>query len=149
MAKFKYRMQNILNVKLQLETQAKMELGRQQALLREEQDRLKNLEDRKEDYLEEGRRIRGDVLNAGQLRDNANAISAMDDLILAQEDRVDEALLRVEQARAKLQEVMQDRKMHEKLKEKAFEQFMSEEKAAEGKAVDELTSYTYGQRRQG
>lgn len=149
MAKFKYRMQNILNVKLQLETQAKMELGRQQALLREEQDRLKSLEGRKEDYLEEGRRIRGDVLNAGQLRDNANAISAMDDLILAQEDRVDEALLRVEQARAKLQEVMQDRKMHEKLKEKAFEQFMGEEKAAEGKAVDELTSYTYGQRRQG
>jgi flagellar protein FliJ len=149
MAKFKYRMQNILNVKLQLETQAKMELGRQQALLREEQDRLKSLEDRKEDYLEEGRRIRGDVLNAGQLRDNANAISAMDDLILAQEDRVDEALLRVEQARMKLQEVMQDRKMHEKLKEKAFEQFMGEEKAAEGKAVDELTSYTYGQRRQG
>lgn len=149
MAKFKYRMQNILNVKLQLETQAKMELGRQQALLREEQDRLKSLQDRKEDYLEEGRRIRGDVLNAGQLRDNANAISAMDDLILAQEDRVDEALLRVEQARAKLQEVMQDRKMHEKLKEKAFEQFMGEEKAAEGKAVDELTSYTYGQRRQG
>ena len=149
MAKFKYRMQNILNVKLQLETQAKMELGRQQALLREEQDRLKSLQDRKEDYLEEGRRIRGDVLNAGQLRDNANAISAMDDLILAQEDRVDEALLRVEEARAKLQEVMQDRKMHEKLKEKAFEQFMGEEKAAEGKAVDELTSYTYGQRRQG
>ena len=73
----------------------------------------------------------------------------MDDLILTQEDRVDEALLRVEQARAKLQEVMQDRKMHEKLKEKAFEQFMGEEKAAEGKAVDELTSYTYGQRRQG
>lgn len=149
MAKFKYRMQNILNVKLQLETQAKMELGRQQALLREEQDRLKSLEDRKEGYLEEGRKIRGDVLNAGQLRDNANAISAMDDLILAQEDRVDEALLRVEQARAKLQEVMQDRKMHEKLKEKAFEQFMGEEKAAEGKAVDELTSYTYGQHRQG
>ena len=147
MAKFKYRMQNILNVKLQLETQAKMELGRQQALLREEQDRLKSLEEQKNRTL--GSIIRGDVLNAGQLRDNANAISAMDDLILAQEDRVDEALLRVEQARAKLQEVMQDRKMHEKLKEKAFEQFMGEEKAAEGKAVDELTSYTYGQRRQG
>ena len=36
--------------------------------------------------------------------------------------------------------------MHEKLKEKAFEQFMKDENAAEGKAVDELTSYTYGQR---
>ena len=37
--------------------------------------------------------------------------------------------------------------MHERLKEKAFEQFMREENAAESKAVDELTSYTYGQRR--
>lgn len=36
--------------------------------------------------------------------------------------------------------------MHEKLKEKALDQFLQEEKAAEGKIVDELTSYTYGQR---
>ena len=34
----------------------------------------------------------------------------------------------------------------ELLKEKAFENFLAEEKAAESKEVDELTSYVYGQR---
>ena len=46
----------------------------------------------------------------------------------------------------KLTELMQERKMHEKLKENAFEEFKEEVKKQEGKEVDELTSYTYGQR---
>lgn len=52
----------------------------------------------------------------------------------------------VEAAREKLTIVMQERKMHEKLKEHAFEEFLMQEKKQEGKEVDELTSYTYGQR---
>lgn len=139
-------MQNILNIKLQLENQAKMEFGRQQMRLREEQDILQEYIDRKESYLEEGRTIRGSVMRASQLRENANALTAMDEVIELQNEQVAIAEERVEEARAKLQEVMQERKMHEKLKEKAFEQFMKDENAAEGKAVDELTSYTYGQR---
>jgi flagellar protein FliJ len=139
-------MQNILNIKLQLENQAKMEFGRQQMRLREEQDILQEYIDRKESYLEEGRTIRGSVMRASQLRENANALTAMDEIIELQNEQVAIAEERVEEARAKLQEVMQERKMHEKLKEKAFEQFMKDENAAEGKAVDELTSYTYGQR---
>lgn len=146
MAGFAYRMQNILNIKLQLENQAKMEFGRQQMRLREEQDILQEYIDRKESYLEEGRTIRGSVMRASQLRENANALTAMDEIIELQNEQVAIAEERVEEARAKLQEVMQERKMHEKLKEKAFEQFMKDENAAEGKAVDELTSYTYGQR---
>lgn len=139
-------MQNILNIKLQLENQAKMEFGRQQMRLREEQDILQEYIDRKESYLEEGRTIRGSVMRASQLRENANALTAMDEIIELQNEQVAIAEERVEEAGAKLQEVMQERKMHEKLKEKAFEQFMKDENAAEGKAVDELTSYTYGQR---
>ena len=139
-------MQNILNIKLQLENQAKMEFGRQQMRLREEQDILQEYIDRKESYLEEGRTIRGSVMRASQLRENANALTAMDEIIELQNEQVAIAEERVEEARVKLQEVMQERKMHEKLKEKAFEQFMKDENAAEGKAVDELTSYTYGQR---
>ena len=36
--------------------------------------------------------------------------------------------------------------MHETLREKAFEVFMQEENHTESKAIDELTSYTYGQK---
>lgn len=149
MAKFKYRMQSILNIKYQLETQAKMELGKAQMALREEQEKLQRLIDRKAAYLEEGRRIREKALRVNDLRDNRNAMLIMDELIVAQRTEVAKAAEVVELARQKLTEVMQERKMHEKLKEKALLQFLDEEKAAEAKVVDELTSYTYGQRGKG
>ena len=81
-------MQNILNIKLQLENQAKMEFGRQQMRLREEQDILQEYIDRKESYLEEGRTIRGSVMRASQLRENANALTAMDEIIELQNEQV-------------------------------------------------------------
>ncbi len=146
MARFRYRMQSILNIQYQLENQAKMELGRAQVRLMEEEERLDGLAQRKEDYLEEGRRLRGDAVNVDELRDNRNALLVMDELIAAQREQVAQAEEIVEQARQRLQEVMQERKMHERLKEKAYEQFVREENAAEGRAVDELTSYTYGRR---
>ena len=149
MAKFRYRMQSILNIKYQLETQAKMELGKAQMALREEQEKLQRLIDRKAAYLEEGRRIREKALRVNDLRDNRNAMLIMDELIVAQRTEVAKAAEVVELARQKLTEVMQERKMHEKLKEKALLQFLDEEKAAEAKVVDELTSYTYGQRGKG
>ena len=149
MAKFTYRMQSILDIQYQLENQAKMELGRAQMRLMEEEEKLQKLIDRKEAYLEEGRRMRSDAVHVDELRDNRNAVLIMDEMIEAQKEQVALAERIVEAARLKLQEIMQERKMHEKLKEKALEQFMYEENAAEGKAVDELTSYTYGQRGKG
>lgn len=146
MAKFRYRMQSILNIKYQLETQAKMEVGRAQMRLNEELEKLQTLIDRKEAYLEEGRRMREEALHVNDLRDNRNAVLIMDELIAVQELEVSKAEEALERARAKLTEIMQERKMHEKLKEKALIQFLEEEKAAEFKVVDELTSYTYGQR---
>lgn len=149
MAKFAYRMQSILNIQYQLETQAKMELGRAQMALMEEEETLQRLIDRKEAYLEEGRKMRSDVLHVSDLKDNRNAMLIMDEMIETQKEQVALAQDVVEAARLKLQGVMQERKMHERLKEKALEQFIQEANAAEGKAVDELTSYTYGQRGKG
>lgn len=149
MAKFVYRMQGILNIRYQLETQAKMEFGRAQMRLMAEEEKLKKLIDRKEAYLEEGRKMRSDALHVDDLRDNRNAVLIMDEMIEAQKVQVAFAAKEAEAARLKLQEAMQERKMHEKLKEKAFEQYVYEENTAEGKAVDELTSYTYGQRGKG
>lgn len=137
MAKFAYRMQSILNIQYQLETQAKMELGRAQMALMEEEETLQRLIDRKEAYLEEGRKMRSDVLHVSDLKDNRNAMLIMDEMIETQKEQVALAQDVVEAARLKLQGVMQERKMHERLKEKALEQFIQEENAAEGKAVDE------------
>lgn len=147
MAKFVYRMQSILNIKNQMENQAKLELGQAQRRLAEEEERLEALYDRKAYYLEEGRRLRREALKVQSLRDNEYAIARMEEYIEAQTENVKRAAMQVEEARRKLQEIMQERKMQERLREKAFEQFMQEENARESKEVDELTSYTYGQRR--
>ncbi|MDE7429071.1 MAG: flagellar export protein FliJ [Lachnospiraceae bacterium] len=149
MAKFRYRMQSILDIKYQFETQAKMEVGKAQLRLNEEMEKLQYLIDRKEAYLEEGRRLREETISVNDLRDNRNAVLVMDDLIMRQRFEVTKAEEALEIARQKLTEIMQERKMHEKLKEKALAEFLEEEKAAEAKVVDELTSYTYGQRGKG
>ncbi|MFG6340038.1 MAG: flagellar export protein FliJ, partial [Lachnospiraceae bacterium] len=85
MAKFRYRMQSILNIKYQLETQAKIEVGRAQMRLNEEQEKRQMLIDRKEAYMEEGRRMRKKALRATDLRDNRNAVLIMDEMIAVQE----------------------------------------------------------------
>lgn len=147
MAKFRYRMQSILNIKIQMEDQAKMELGRAQRRLNEEEERLERLYGRKNDYLEEGRRLRQDSLKVQELRDNEYALARMDEFIEQQKENVRYAERKVEEARQKLEEIMKERKGQERLREKAFEQFVLEVNAAESKEVDELTSYTYGQKR--
>lgn len=146
MARFRYRMQSILNIKYQLEKQAKIEVGKAQMRLQEEEKKLQTLFDRKEAYFEEGRRMREKSVSVTDLRDNRNALLVMDELISVQQFEVMRAAEALELARAKLTEIMQERKMHEKLKEKALLAFLEEEKKAEAKVVDELTSYTYGQR---
>ncbi len=102
---------------------------------------------RKEGYEEEGRRLREDNLNVQNILDNRNALLQMDDYIAFQRIQVSKAEAKLEEERQKLQEAVQERKIQEKLRENAFEVFIREENARESKEVDELVSYTYGQKR--
>ena len=147
MAKFIYRMQNILNLKLKLEEQQTMEFAAARKRLDEEEDKLHLLFRRKEGYEEEGRRLREDNLNVQDILDNRNALLQMDDYIAFQRIQVSKAEAKLEEERQKLQEAVQERKIQEKLRENAFEVFVREENARESKEVDELVSYTYGQKR--
>ncbi len=65
-------------------------------------------------------------------------------LIDEQEEAVKAEQKKLEVVREHLEQVMMERKAQEKLREKAFEQFKKDELAAESKAIDELTSYVYG-----
>lgn len=146
MARFRYRMQGILEVKMKLENQAKQEFAAAKVALDAEVDKLEALRLRKTEYEEEAKRLLQGTLKVQEISDNKAAILKMDEYIELQKLEVKNAEAALERARIKLQDVMQDRKMHEKLKEKAFDEFLEDEKKQEGKEVDELTSYTYGQR---
>ena len=57
MARFRYRMQSVLNIKLKLETQAKQELGLAQQALNNEEAKLMDLRVRKHEYIKSTREI--------------------------------------------------------------------------------------------
>ncbi len=146
MAKFIYRMQSILEIKLKLEEQAKTEFAAAKMHLDEEEEKLRILMDRKAGYEEQGRQLRKDNLKVREIRENKEAINRMEEFILFQAKMVTQAKERLENARIRLQEAMQESKTHEKLREKAFEVFVHEENAKEAKEIDELTSYTHSRK---
>jgi len=147
MAKFVYRMQSILTIKEKMESQAKNEFARARMHLNEEEEKLEALKDRKEAYEQQGRELQQNSLSVRDILDNRNAIERMKDFIAIQKKAVATAQAQLEEARQRLQNAMQESKTQERLKEKAFEEFMREENARESKEIDELVSYTYGQRR--
>ncbi len=146
MARFIYSMQKILNIKIRLEDQAKLEFGMAQARLIAEQEKLQTLYERKAGYEDDHRRYSEGVLDLQKMQEAKEASLRMDDFIVDQKERIRRAEDELEVERRKLTAAIQERKIQEKLRERAFEQFLEEEKAAERKEIDELTSYTYGQK---
>lgn len=146
MAKFIYRMQNILEIKLKMEDQAKTEFATAKIHLDEEEEKLQFLRDRKAGYEEQGRALRRNSLKVREILENRQAIDRMDEFILFQLKNVEKAQRELDQAREKLREAMQESKTHEKLREKAFDQFIHEENVREAKEIDELTSYVHSRK---
>lgn len=146
MAVFKYRMQNILDIKQKLEESAKMEFSEANARVAAEEEKLSVIEGRKLAYEKEGESLRREQLHVQEIKSNVQAISVLGGMVKDQEREVDKAKVIQEQKRLQLQEAMQERKIQEKLREHKFEEFIREENAREGKEIDELTSYVYGKR---
>ena len=138
MAKFVYQMQNILDIKLKLETQAKMAYSAANQKYLDEQNVLQEYIIRRMGY---EKKLKSAM--TGKL-DMARAdLNNMKTIVRRQMMEVHKAEKAMEEARDKLNEVVQERKVQEKLREKAFEEFKHELAEAETKEIDELVSYTY------
>lgn len=148
MAKFRYRLQNVLNIKLKMEDMAKQEFSTARMLLDEEEEKLFGLQTRKREYEELARTLLNGVLNVREIETNQNAILTMDGYIAEQYLQVENARRKLENAREHMKVAMQERKTQETLREKAFDAFVREENRSESKVIDELTSYTYGQKQE-
>lgn len=143
MAKFNYKMQNILEIKYKLETQAKTTFSIAAATLNREEEALMGLNQRKVSYEYQARELVSAKLDFQEIKVNRTAIETMKGAIRSQSLAVNMAQRNLESARRHLQEVMTERKTHEILKEKAFDDFKLEINKEESKAVDELVSFTH------
>ena len=143
MAKFIYRMENILQIKYKLEEQAKQNYMEVQARLNEATDKLQQLQNRKQGYEEQYRQLVCEHLNILEIETCKNAILYMDDEIKNQQNVIHSIEKELEQALERMNEAMKDRKIHEKLKENQFEIFKQELNLEEMKEIDQLVSYQY------
>ena len=135
-------MQNILDVKLKLEDQAKSVYASAIGKLEEEKEKKRLLDERKTDYESKLTSMMYEKLQVMEIRQLEEAVEVIKYRIQEQMIAIKSAELRVEQARIALNVAMVERKTYEKLKEKEFEEFKREVNAQEKKEIDELVSYT-------
>lgn len=143
MAKFVFKLQSILNIKLKLENQAKIAYGQANAKLKREEAVLQSLIMQRSMYEKRAVELVSGTINIRDIRENKRSIDIMKSRIRAQMMVVHAAEKQVEAARPKLNEIMIERKTFEKLRERAFEEFKQEVAYEENQAVNELVSYTY------
>ncbi len=143
MAKFFYRMQNILDIKYKLEEQAKQEYMAVRSRLNEAIAELEHFQQRKDSYMLQYMELVSQKLDVLEIEECKNAIILMDEYIWSQKQVIQRIERELEIAANKMNVAMQERKIHEKLKEKQFEEFLLELNQEEMKEIDQLVSYQY------
>lgn len=143
MAKFIYKMQNLLSIKQKLEEQAKSAFGTAKAKVDEEEEKLLLLERKKTEYERLLSEKMSGRLNVLEIRQTEDGIEILKYKMRMQKIAVSAAEQQLELARIKLNEAIQERKIQENLREQAFLAFVEELKAEEQKEVDERVSFMY------
>lgn len=143
MAKFIYKMQNILDIKNKLETQEKTAFAIEMQKLRTEEERLGRIRSEIVYYENLIREQDGKAINILEWKRCNEALEYKKNEEKVQMQHVKLAEKNVDIARGRLNKVMVERKTQEVLKEKAFEEFVKDLNEVEKKEVDELVSFTY------
>lgn len=143
MAKFNYRLQSTLDLKGKLEEQKKIEFGQAIARLEAEKQKKIDLENQKSDNINLFRESIAQGIRPDDLKQYNTYIDVLKIRIKGQDRAIQLAEKAVEKKRLELVEAVQERKKLEKLRERAYEEYVIEEKIAEQKIVDEVVSYRY------
>lgn len=136
-------MQNILNIKEKIEEQKRMELGRAMMAYQSEVDEERRIQLVLKNTIDEfvaGQKEAHPVSDFVRLNNNVNFY---ENALKEQKLKVLKAYKVVEIRREALKIALQEKQIQEKLKEKAYDAFLEEEKMKEQKILDEVVSYRY------
>lgn len=141
MPAFHFRLETILNIKRQLEKSVKNELGIAMRKLEKQKQILAQIQSEKARQEEEYRSEGAAGVTLAKLKQRMEYISALHQRDLTQQDRVNEEMKNVDKVREKLIEIMKERKILEKLREKELALYRREQEKAGQLLVDELVSF--------
>ena len=140
-------MQNILNMKEKIEEQEKNNYSQSILQLQLEEEKYQDMVWRQEDAQKELKTCMLQTMDVMTIREKEDAVEIIKMYKVQQSFVVLEKQQDVMKAREQLNEAMKERKIYEKLREKAMDEFLLEEALKERKEVDELVSYRYGMKK--
>lgn len=143
MAKFLFNMQSLLGVKEKLEEQSKTEYGKALGEIKNQEDILNSLKQKKIDNIEAFQGGIEQAINPNYFRNINDFLGYLDKQIEVQEGNVEKAKEFAEEKRLHLLSSMKERKILETLKENKKEEYFREELKAEQKFIDEIVSFKY------
>jgi flagellar FliJ protein len=141
MAKFRFRLQTFLNVKEQMEKSVKNELGIAISKLEHEKSILNKIRgeiiSQEEDYRDDA----ASVVTLSNLKNRIEYIKYLREKEESQKHKVNEEQRNVDKIRVRLIEIMKEKKVLEKLRQREYALFRKEQEKIEQLLVDELVSY--------
>lgn len=146
MAKFLFRLQGFLNLKVKVEDQKKLAYAQALRKLEEAKQLKQKLENEKENSISSFKKGVQERIDSFRFQQYNNHIELMKKKIQEQNKVIALAQENAERKRLDLVEAVKERKMLETLKEKAHVEYVNDEKIAEQKIVDEIVSYQYNDR---
>lgn len=142
MTKFIFRLQPVLNIKLQKEENLKNELGKVIQKLEAEKRELARLEFSLNSAVDDFNKktVKSTVI---KLIEYNEYMSYLNSKIKIQKENVNYAAYNVDKVREELLTAVKERKILDKLKEKKQEEYLQEGKRLEQKTNDEIVSYNH------
>lgn len=141
MAKFNFRLEPILNLKKQLEDNQKNELGKAITKLESEKYILNSIDEKLSDSIKKVNQVLCSPVLVHHIKTHNNYIKYLNDEFDRQKEVVKEESRNVDIQREKLLEIVKERKVFEKLRERLFTEFIKEQEVKEQKLVDEIICY--------
>lgn len=134
-----FSMEKILDWRLDLEDEARMQLSRLEEKWQQENRQLQSL-------IQENTKVKNDYLKNVQiytLRYNDYYKLVLDEKIVQQKNQIDRTQAEIKTAHDELIETHKNRKAMEKLKEKELDLLYQKEKRQEQHQLDEMATMTY------
>lgn len=143
MKKFSFKLQTVLNMKIQMENDAKNKLGQAIQKYENEKNTLQRFIKQSDDSMEEMRNAFKKEINIVGIRGYSTYISHLSKKIEVQQENVETANQNVNRQREKLVAILKERKALDKLHDKKYELYLREQSLEEQKLIDEITSFKY------
>lgn len=147
LAKFKFRMEQMLNIKRQMEESIKNDLANAIRTIEMEKDKLNTLNTQKKDSIEQFRGSISQGISVQKMKEYNAFIDSLEMRINSQKKAVIEAEAVADKIRERLVEVVKEKKILEKLKEKQFEEWRLDQQKKEELILGEIASHKYIERK--